>query len=284
MSERWITEALHDGVRSSYRADKVLFESGEGLQHLVIYENAKFGRMLSLDGITQVTERDEFVYHEMMTHVPILAHGNVSKVLIIGGGDGGVLREVLRHKAVEKATMVEIDRAVVDMCVEHLPMISAGAFDDSRTDLVIADGAAFVAEAREKYDVIIVDSTDPVGPGEVLFREKFYKDVKKCLTDGGVVVTQNGVPFVQGDELTSTLTTFRKLFKAPACYLSTVPTYALGAMAHGWGSDDPGLLGISVEDLLTRFSSLAGATRYYTPQLHKGAFALPPYIAELTGL
>ncbi|MEQ9518603.1 MAG: polyamine aminopropyltransferase [Parvibaculum sp.] len=280
MTERWITEGLHDGVRSSYRADKILFEANDGLQHLVIYENAHFGRMMSLDGITQVTERDEFVYHEMMSHVPILAHGKATRVGIIGGGDGGVLREVLRHKSVEAVTMVEIDGAVVDMCVEHMPMISQGAFDDPRTNLIITDGAAFVEETPERFDVLIVDSTDPVGPGEVLFRESFYVAAKKCLTPGGVLVTQNGVPFVQGGELRSTMQKFRKLFKAPSCYLSTIPTYVMGSMAHGWGCDNPDLLNVPVKTLEERFASLEGKTRYYTPAVHKGAFALPPYVND----
>lgn len=280
MSERWITEELHDGLRSGYRADNILFEANDGLQHLVIYENAQFGRMMSLDGITQVTERDEFVYHEMMSHVPILAHGAAKKVGIIGGGDGGVLREVLRHKTVEAVTMVEIDQAVVDMCVEHMPMISNGAFDDPRTNLVITDGAAFVEETSERFDVIIVDSTDPIGPGEVLFRESFYAAAKNCLTPGGVIVTQNGVPFVQGAELKSTMTKFRKLFKAPACYLATIPTYVMGSMALGWGSDNPDLLNVTMETLAARFEGLDGATRYYTPAVHKAAFALPPYVSQ----
>lgn len=189
--ERWVTETLHDGLRCAFRADEVIYEEETEHQHLVIFENVKFGRVMSLDGITQVTEKDEFVYHEMMSHVPILAHGNAKKVLIIGGGDGGVLREVLRHKTVEKCTMVEIDRSVVDMCVEYLPMISAGAFDDPRTDLVIADGAKFVAETDERYDVVIVDSTDPVGPGAILFSEEFYKNAKRCMAGGGIIVTQS---------------------------------------------------------------------------------------------
>lgn len=284
MTGRWITEELHDGVRSSYRADKILFEANDGLQHLVIYENAQFGRMMSLDGIIQVTERDEFVYHEMMSHVPILAHGAAKRVGIIGGGDGGVLREVLRHKTVEAVTMVEIDRAVVDMCVEHMPMISNGAFDDPRTNLVITDGAAFVEETRERFDVLIVDSTDPVGPGEVLFRESFYAAAKECLIPGGVLVTQNGVPFVQGGELRSTMTKFKKLFADPSCYLSTIPTYVMGSMAHGWGSDDASLRAVPLEVLEERFAPLAGKTRYYTPEVHKGAFALPPYVSQYLGV
>ncbi|MEQ8827330.1 MAG: polyamine aminopropyltransferase, partial [Parvibaculum sp.] len=159
---RWVRETLYEkeGFTCAFRADKVLHEEGTGEQHLVIFENGLFGRMMALDGITQVTERDEFIYHEMMTHVPILAHGRARRVLIIGGGDGGILREVLRHKNVEKATMVEIDPAVTDFCRKHLPQISAGAFDDPRLDLVFADGAKFVEETKESYDVIIVDSTD----------------------------------------------------------------------------------------------------------------------------
>lgn len=281
MSGRWVTETLHDGVRTSFRADRVLFELDTGHQELVIFENAAFGRMMSLDGITQVTERDEFVYHEMLAHVPILAHGQARKVLIIGGGDGGVLREVLRHPTVEKATMVEIDRAVVDMCVEHLPMISAGAFDDPRANLVIADGAAFVQAPDDAYDVMIVDSTDPIGPGEVLFREEFYRNAKACLGPGGIIVTQNGVPFVQGDELRDTMAAFRKLFASATCYRATIPTYVLGEMALGWGSDNKALLDLPVATLEERFDALGIETRYYTPEVHKAAFALPPYIRAL---
>jgi spermidine synthase len=278
--ERWVTENLHDGVRTGFRADKVLFEEGTGHQHLVIFENAKFGRMMSLDGITQVTERDEFVYHEMMSHVPILAHGAARKVLIIGGGDGGVLREVLWHKGVEKVTMVEIDRSVVDMCAEHLPMISAGAFDDPRTNLVIADGAAFAANPDDRYDVMIVDSTDPVGPGAVLFSPEFYANAKNCLSEGGVIVTQNGVPFVQGDELQGTMGEFKKLFRSYGCYLATIPTYVLGSMALGWGSDNSELLNVPLEVLEERFAALEGETKYYAPDVHKAAFALPPYVKK----
>ena len=281
MTERWVTEGLHDGVRASYRADRILFEQGTGHQHLVIYENARFGRVMALDGVTQVTERDEFIYHEMLTHVPILAHGKARKVLIIGGGDGGILREALRHPQIEKVTMVEIDRAVVDMCVEHLPMISAGAFDDPRTDLVIADGAEFVRNPPDRYDVMIVDSTDPIGPGEVLFRESFYRAAKDCLAPGGVLVTQNGVPFMQGDELRGTMAAFRKLFASATCYLATIPTYAFGSMALGWASDDAALLDVGEDVLAARLAAAGLSTRYYNPRVHKGAFLLPTYVQRM---
>lgn len=280
---RWVRETLYEkeGFTCAFRADEVLHEENTDEQHLVIFENELFGRMMALDGVTQVTERDEFIYHEMMTHVPILAHGRARRVLIIGGGDGGILREVLRHKDVEKATMVEIDPAVTDFCRKHLPRISAGAFDDPRLELVFADGAKFVENKGESYDVIIVDSTDPIGPGEVLFREEFYRAAKTRLTPGGVIVTQNGVPFMQGTELKSTMEKFRRLFNVATCYLATIPTYVGGPMAMGWGTDDETLAAVTSGELERRFAAAGIATRYYTPDVHKAAFALPRYVLDI---
>lgn len=280
---RWITETLHEeaGLRTSYRADRVLFEEATGHQHLVIFENPTFGRMMALDGATQVSERDEFVYHEMMVHVPVFAHGQVRKLLIVGGGDGGILREAARHRGIEKITLVEIDPAVTDFAKAHLPSISAGAFDDPRLDLVFADGAEFVRNSPEKYDVVIVDSTDPVGPGAVLFEESFYRDAKACLAEGGIIVTQNGVPFLQPAELASTMAKFRRLFRSARCYLATIPTYVGGAMAMGWGTDDERLNAVDAETLTKRFRAAGFSTRYYTPAVHKAAFALPAFIEEI---
>lgn len=282
MSSRWITENLHEteGFTTSFRADKVLFEENTGQQQLVIFENRFFGRMMTLDGATQVAERDEFIYHEMMTHVPILAHGSVKNVLVIGGGDGGILRECTRHASIEKITMVEIDPAVTGFAREHLPMVSAGAFDDPRLDLVFADGTKFVAESSGLYDVIIVDSTDPVGPGVVLFEEAFYRNAKARLAAGGVLVTQNGVPFLQPAELRSTMEKFRRLFACAHCYLATIPTYVGGPMAMGWGTDDEFLTAVTVETLQKRLKAANLRTRYYTPEVHKAAFALPRYVQD----
>lgn len=279
--DNWITEELHGAFRSSYRADRVLFDTETGQQRLVLVENPIFGRMLSLDGVTQVTERDEFVYHEMLTHVPMLAHGNARRVLIIGGGDGGILREVLRHPNVEQATMVEIDAGVVSFSREWLPTVSDGAFDDPRLNLVIADGAAFVRDTTDRFDVVIIDSTDPIGPGEVLFTDSFYGHVRRLLNPGGVVVTQNGVPFLQPDELRGTMRAFRSLFQVATCYLVTVPTYTGGPMALGFGTDDAALLHVSEPTLAERLAGLDFTPGYYSPAVHRGAFALPGYVEKL---
>lgn len=282
MTTRWIDETLHaeGGLTTSYRADKILYEENTGQQQLVIFDNPTFGRMMTLDGATQVSTRDEFIYHEMMTHVPVLAHGAVKSLLIIGGGDGGILREALRHTSIEAITMVEIDAGVVEFSKLHLPMVSAGAFDDPRAELVIADGTKFVAETTKRFDVIIVDSTDPVGPGAVLFEESFYANAKRCLTPGGVIVTQNGVPFLQPDELTSTISKFRRLFSDASCYLATIPTYVGGPMAMGWGTDNAALRQATVPALAERLASAGFSPRYYTPDAHAAAFALPRYVQD----
>ena len=277
----WVSETLHDGYQQRFEVSKVLFSEKTEFQDMVIFENPKFGRVLVLDGVIQTTEKDEFIYHEMMVHTPLLANGAAKRVLIIGGGDGGCLREPLRHPGVEKVTMVEIDPTVVDLSREYLPMHSDGAFDDPRTDLVIADGLKYVAESAEKFDVIIVDSTDPIGPGEVLFTDAFYRDCKARLTDNGVMVTQNSVPFLQPDAFRPALNRLQAIFPCSTCFAISVPTYIGGHMTLGFSTMNPELVSVPVEDLRSRFAGLQMKTRYYTPDLHLGAFALPRFILDL---
>ena len=252
-------------------------------QHLVIFQNAVLGKVMALDGVIQTTEADEFIYHEMLTHVPLLAHPAPRRVLIIGGGDGGILREVAKHRGVEHITMVEIDGSVVAMCKEHFPGHSAGAFDDPRLKLVIDDGMNFVANTTERYDVIISDSTDPIGPAEVLFSENFYQACHRCLNDGGVMVAQNGTPFLQLDEVKTTASRMSGLFADWHFYLSAVPTYIGGVMTLAWGSKDSTLRRQNAETLAQRYSDTGIQTRYYTPELHAAAFALPRYVLEAIG-
>jgi spermidine synthase len=276
----WKSETLYADYQQRLKVEKVLFEEKTEHQELVIFENNFFGRVMMLDGVVQTTDRDEFIYHEMISHVPILAHGEAKNVLIIGGGDGGVLREVLRHPDVT-CTMVEIDASVVDMSKEYFPDHSAGAFDDPRCNLIIADGLKFVKETQDKFDVIIVDSTDPIGPGEVLFTSEFYGDCQRCLTDKGVLVTQNGVPFFQGDEVTTTQSRMSPHFADMGFYVVAVPTYIGGFMTLAWASNDPSLRKQSVDQIAQRFEKLDMETQYYTPGVHVGAFSLPPYIQKL---
>ena len=177
--ELWFSESHTPNVKLSIRVDRQIYSGKSEFQRIDVFESPEFGRFLVLDGYMMLTEKDEFIYHEMLTHVPILAHGAARRVLIIGGGDGGMLREVAKHKSVERITMVEIDGTVVDMCKEFLPNHSQGAFDDPRLNLVIDDGMRFVATTEERFDVIISDSTDPIGPGEVLFSENFYQACRR---------------------------------------------------------------------------------------------------------
>lgn len=279
----WSVERLHADQSQALRETRVLYDSQTSHQRLRVIENPTFGRILTLDGVVQVTEGDNFIYHEMLTHVPLFAHGAARRVLIIGGGDGGMAREALRHP-LDEVTMVEIDAGVVDFSREYLPTISDGALDDPRLNLVIADGADFMREAAETqesgFDVIIVDSTDPVGPGEVLFTDHFYGHAKRALAPGGILVTQNGVPFHQPGELESTMRAFASLFADATCYLATVPTYAGGTMAFGWGTDGEARH-TPLETLRDRVAASGLAFDYYTPEVHKAAFALPGYVARL---
>ena len=273
-------ETLYDGYGQRFRIDQMLHEVRTEHQHLVIFQNARMGRVMALDGVIQTTEADEFIYHEMLTHVPILAHGLARRVLIIGGGDGGMLREVCKHASVEHITMVEIDGTVVDMCKQFLPNHSKGAFEDPRLNLVIDDGMRFVATTEEKFDVIISDSTDPIGPGEVLFSENFYEACRRCLNDDGILVTQNGTPFMQLSEVQTTASRMHGLFADWHFYMAAVPTYIGGSMTFAWGSTNPDYRKLPLETLRQRFAGSGIVTRYYNADIHQAAFALPQYVLQ----
>jgi spermidine synthase len=282
-AKRWISENLFDalGFRMTYEVERVLYETQTEHQHLVLFEHKFFGKMLMLDGATQVTTRDEFIYHEMMTHVPILAHGNAREVLIVGGGDCGIAEEVLKHRSVARLTQVEIDASVVEFSKQHFPEFTRPVIGNRRFDLVIDDGMNYVAKTDRRFDVIIVDSTDPQGPGKVLFSRKFYAACKRCLRKGGVMVTQNGVPIFQAGELRSGIAKFRRLFADGTCYVAAIPTYVGGHMAMGWATDNSRLRQLPAATIAARYRK-AGSfpTKYWTPQVHVAAFALPRFIAE----
>jgi spermidine synthase len=280
----WVAETLYPDWGQRFRVVRELAHVRSPFQEILIVETASHGRAMLLDGVVQITEADEFAYQEMIAHVPLLAHGDARRVLIIGAGDGGVLRRVLSHRRVEKATMVEIDPDVVRLAREHLPAIGGSAWDDPRAEVLIADGIDYVRMAEAgSYDVIIVDSTDPVGVGEVLFTDEFYADCARIVGPRGVVVNQSGVPFMQAGELAETSARRRRHFADVSAYLAAVPTYVGGFMTLGWSAQDPGLRRHDAATLRARAdkAGILGTTRYWSPEVQVASFALPPYIAEL---
>lgn len=278
----WFTETLYDDWQQRLPITRELFRHKTDFQDLIIFETPRFGRVLALDGVVQTTERDEFIYHEMLAHVPMFGHGAAREVLVIGGGDGGTLREVLRHD-VARATMVEIDPSVIDLCREHMPSLSDGAFDDPRAEIVVADGCAYMKETDRRFDVILVDSTDPIGPGEVLFTAEFYGDCRARLNPGGILATQSGVPFMQPEELSNAAERLRAHFEAPRFYVAPVPEYVGGFMAFGFARAGGAAETPAAEELERRFAAANFPTQYYTAAIHAGCFALPAYALRLTG-
>jgi spermidine synthase len=280
---RFIPETLFDplGFRMTYATDKVIYETRTDHQHLVLFQNKHFGKVLMLDGATQVATRDEFIYHEMMTHVPILAHGKAKDVLIVGSGDCGIAEEALKHKSVKRLTQVENDASVVEFAKKHFPEFTKPVLADKRFALVIDDRMKFVKQTKQRFDVIIVASSDPDGPGAVLFTPDFYAACKRCLKSGGVLVTQNGVPFLQPDVLIASMRSFRKLFKDAGCYIAAIPTHVGGHMAMGWASDDKKLRRRRAKKIAERYKKAGRfSTKYWTPEVHEAAFALPRFIVE----
>jgi len=275
--ERWIEETFHPHWRVRLEADEVLHEVKTEHQHLVIFKNRTWGTVLMLDGVCQLTTSDEFIYHEMMAHVPLMALDKPKRVLVVGGGDGGVLREVLKHPSVEKAMLCEIDREVIDTALTYYPEIPCNAFDDERTVVVIADGRKFVAETDERFDAIIVDSSEPIGPSAALHTAEFFASCKRALTEDGILVTQNGLPFLFPDHLRDTTRAFAGLFDHVAPYLCTQPCYFGGPFALNWASDEDDHLDLTIKKLAKRQEKRRIVTRYWTPAVHLASFALPRY-------
>ena len=281
MNNKWINETLHPSWQQNFETTQLLIDTHTSYQHLQIFENPTFGKVMMLDGVTQTTERDEFIYHEMLAHVPMIAHGSATSVLVIGGGDGGIIREVLKHPKLSSVSIVEIDNGVVEYSKLYMPSISNGAFENKKVNLHIADAASFVETTQDKFDVIITDSTDPMGPGESLFTEKFYRDCKKCLKTDGIMVTQSGVPFLQPQGIKNMDKMLRTFFEHVKFYLVPIPTYIGGTMVIGFACDVPYHIKQSIDALAEKSSHLKEKTRYYTPEIHQASFIIPPFIKNL---
>jgi spermidine synthase len=282
-TDSWINETLYENWGQRFLVRRELARVKSAFQDIVIFESFSHGRVMLLDGVVQITEADEFVYQEMLTHVPLLAHGACARVLIIGAGDGGVLRRVLQHRGVTHATMGEIDGEVIRLAKEFLPDIAGGAWTDSRAEVIVGDGIDYVRRAPDGgFDAIIVDSTDPIGVGEVLFTDEFYANAARVLSDGGVIVNQCGVPFMQGDELRDTSARRAKAFSHVGAYVAAVPTYVGGFMTLGFAAKQDGLDSVPPATIRSRAESagVLNTTQYWTPEIHVGAFNLPPYISR----
>ena len=280
----WVNETLYEAWGQRFRVGRQLASLRSQFQDILVFESETHGRVLVLDGVVQLTERDEFVYQEMLAHVPLLTHGRASRVLIIGAGDGGVLRRVLQHRSVTRAVMVEIDGEVIRLSKEFLPMVSGSAWNDPRAHVIVGDGIDHVRKAAaSEFDVIIVDSTDPVGVGEILFSDDFYANCFRVLGENGIIVNQCGVPFMQADELRETSLRRAQFFPQVSAYVVAVPTYVGGFMTLGIAGKGTALKTLrtaaTIADAAER-AGILGTTRYWTPDIHVGAFNLPPYIAE----
>ncbi|TCO74552.1 polyamine aminopropyltransferase [Marinisporobacter balticus] len=277
--ELWYTEEQTEHVRLSMKVKKHLYSKKSPFQQIDVLDTYEFGKLLTIDGLVMVTEKDEFIYHDMITHVPMATNPNIKKVLVIGAGDGGTVRELTRYKTIEKIDMVEIDEVVVAASREHFD-ITACRLDDPRVNLYFEDGIKFVEGKESVYDLIIVDSTDPIGPGEGLFTTEFYKNCYKTLTEEGILVNQNESPYYEEDaqEMIRASRKIKDIFPIAEVYQAHIPTYPSGHWLFGFASKKLH----PVKDLdEKKWNDLGLKTKYYNTQLHVGSFALPNYVKEM---
>jgi spermidine synthase len=272
--ELWYTEKQTPNVGITCKVSKTYHTEKTDYQDLALIETEQFGRMLVLDGTVQTTIKDEFVYHEMITHIPLFTHPNPKKVLVVGGGDGGAIREVLKHPTIEKAVLVEIDGSVVEVSKKYLPEISC-ALEDSRVEVVITDGIKYVQEHKNEFDLITVDSTDPVGPAVGLFALDFYKSIFEALKEDGIFVAQTESPFYNNDLISRVFKDIKSVFPITRLYLCSIPTYPSGLWSFTLGSKkyDP------LEVDTGKIPELD--TKYYSGRIHKSVFALPKFVEDL---
>lgn len=277
--ELWFTEEHTPNVKLSIRVERQLYSAQSEFQRIDVFDSKEFGRFLTLDGYMMLTEKDEFIYHEMITHVPMAVHPNVERVLVIGAGDGGVIRELTRYETIKHIDLVEIDELVVEVCQKYLPGTSC-KLNDPRVHIYYEDGLKYVRSHSNEYDLIIVDSTDPFGPGEGLFTKEFYGNCYKALKDDGIMVNQHESPFYEEDAIAMQRAHKRivEMFPISRVYQAHIPTYPSGHWLFGFASKKYH----PTKDLNSvRWNMLALATKYYTTRVHAGSFYLPAYVEEM---
>jgi len=273
--ELWFTEKQTPDHGITSKVVRTLHHEETEYQTVDVIETRQFGNMLLLDGMVMTTDKDEFVYHEMMAHVPLFTHPKPEEVLVVGGGDGGVIREILKHPEVKKATLVEIDGKVIESAKRFLPEI-AGKLDDPRVEVKVADGFKHIAESENRYDVILVDSTEPIGPAVQLFTKGFYAGIANALKEDGLFVAQTDNPWFKGDLIRKIFADVKEIFPITRLYTANVPTYPSGLWTFTLGSKkyDP----LKVEK--DRFYPVD--TKYYTEKYHFASFVLPKFVEDLT--
>ncbi|WP_027954689.1 spermidine synthase [Halobacillus kuroshimensis] len=271
----WFTEKQTDHFGITAKVNRSLHKEKTDFQELEMLETEEWGNMLVLDDMVMTTEKDEFVYHEMVAHVPLFTHPHPENVLVVGGGDGGVIREVLKHESVKKATLVEIDGKVIEYSKKYLPSI-AGMLEDERVEVKVDDGFMHIAQSRDEYDVIMVDSTEPVGPAVSLFSKGFYEGIAKALKEDGIFVAQTDNPWFKADLIRQVYGDVKETFPITHVYTANIPTYPSGLWTFTMGSKTHHPLQVP-ED---RFTELD--TKYYTEEIHQACFALPKFVKDLT--
>ncbi|MED4456068.1 spermidine synthase [Metabacillus fastidiosus] len=274
MGGLWYTEKQTKNFGITMKIKQTLHTEQTDFQKLEMVETEEFGNMLFLDGMVMTSEVDEFVYHEMVAHVPLFTHPNPENILVVGGGDGGVIREILKHPSVKKATVVDIDGKVIEYSKKYLPSI-AGKLDDSRVDVQVGDGFMHIAKSEDEYDVIMVDSTEPVGPAVNLFSKGFYAGISKALKDDGIFVAQTDNPWFTPDLISNVQRDVKEIFPITRLYLANIPTYPSGLWSFTIGSKKYDPLEVGEE----RFHEID--TKYYTKDIHKAAFVLPKFVNDL---
>ena len=277
--ELWFTEEHTENVRFSMKVDKQLYSGKSEFQRIDIFESVEFGRVMALDGYLMLTEKDEFIYHEMITHVPMCVHPNAKKVLVIGGGDGGTVRELLRYESIEHIDLVEIDEEVVEGSMKYLPQTACG-LDNPKVHCHYEDGLRFIRRVENGYDVIIVDSTDPFGPGEGLFTKEFYGNCYKALHEDGIMVNQHESPFYDEDAyaMQRAHKRIKQSFPISKVYQLHIPTYPSGHWLFGFASKKYHPVNDADFD---KWNKLGLKTKYYNTNLHKASFAMPNYVEEM---
>lgn len=273
--ELWYTEYQTPSLGISLKIKRTLHREKSDYQDIAVIDTEEFGRMLVLDGTVQTTERDEYIYHEMITHVPLSIYRNPERVLVVGGGDGGVVREVLKHESIKSVVLAEIDERVVEVSKKYLPGISCG-LNDSRVEVRIGDGIKFVRENRDAFDVIIVDSTDPVGAAEGLFDIEFYKSIEKCLTSRGVFCAQTESPYLHSELIKRMYRQADEVFSGARLFTCPVPTYPGGYWSFTLGLKDEVVLDKTEKNSLKD-------TRYWSPDIQEAAFVLPRFLEDIIG-